>query len=437
MLIALTLLLVMAHTVGQLFVRMRQPAVVGEILGGLLLGPTVLGQIAPAVHAYLFSDSRAVAAVLNSTTQLGVLFLLFLAGAEIRPRPRGRERRTVTAVAVTGLVLPFAVGIAAVRLFDPHSLTGPSGDDVTFALVFGIAVAVTSVPVISRIMIDLGIMNTALARVVLSVAIVEDVVLYVVLAVVLGLAQARSTEFGLIALLPTGSVPAMAAYYITVSVLFFFVFLTLGPRLFRLLANHRANVLERRSPTAFRLIFLLVVVLTCVLLGINSVFGALVAGISAARGDGLRRSDEASPLATPQRVQAWSSLRQFFMAYFIPLYFACVGLSLDLVRHFDVVFFLAFLLLSCLSKFGSVLGGALLAGEPRGEAVHLAFALNARGGPGIVLATVTLAAGVINESFFTSLVLLSIITSQVAGTWLDLKVKKTIDVPEKTAVTSA
>ena len=433
MLIALTLILVMAHAVGHLFARMRQPAVIGEIVGGLVLGPTVLGQLAPDVRAYLFTDLGAISTVLSSTTQLGVLFLLFLAGAEVRPRPRGREGRTVTVVAVAGLVLPFAVGVAALRLFDKDGLAGPNGDGVTLALVLGIAVAVTSVPVISRIMIDLGIMHTALARVVLSVAIIEDVVLYVALAVVLGLAQVGSDEYGLIALIPTGSVPALAAYYICVSLVFFLVFMTRGPQLFRLLADHRANVLERRSPTAFRLIFLLLVVLVCVLLGINSIFGALVAGSSAARGDALR-AGKAAPDQVAEQARAWATLRQFFMAYFIPLYFAGVGLSLDLVRHFDIVFFVAFLLLACVAKFGSVLAGALLAGESRAQAVHLAVALNARGGPGIVLATVTFAAGVISESFFTSLVLLSIITSQVAGTWLDLRFKKTAPARERAAM---
>src|SRR5688572_32966822 len=124
------------------------------------------------------------------------------------------------------------------------------------------------------------------------------------------------------------------------------------------------------------------------------------------------------------------------MAYFIPLYFAGVGLSLDLVRHFDIVFFVFFTLLACVAKIGNVLTGALLAGESSTESVHLAVALNARGGTGIVLATVTFAAGVISESFYTSLVLLSIITSQVAGTWLDLRFKETAAARERTAMTS-
>jgi Kef-type K+ transport system membrane component KefB len=415
MLVALTLLLVMAHATGHLFARLRQPAVIGEILGGLLLGPTLLGTIAPDIYGYLFPDSRAVATVLSATSHLGVLFLIFLAGAEVRPRLRGREGRTVAIVASTGLVLPFAVGIAAGRMFDADALAGPHGSDVTITLVLGIAVAVTSVPVISRIMLDLNIMHTSLARMVLSVAIIEDVVLYVVLAVVLGLAQANSPEFGLTALLPHGSVAALGVYHVAVSLLFFAVFLAVGPRLFRWLADHRANVLERRSPTAFRLVFLLMVVLTCILLGVNSIFGALLAGSSAAKGDAGASDGE----PTPERRQAWTTLRQFCMAFFVPLYFAGVGLSLDLVHHFDVAFFLGFVVLACVAKFGSVLLGSLLAGESAIASTHLAVALNARGGPGIVLATVTLTAGVINESLFTTLVLLSIITSQLAGTWLD------------------
>jgi Kef-type K+ transport system membrane component KefB len=420
MLVALTLLLIASQVMGYLFARLRQPVVVGEILGGLLLGPTVLGALAPGLGNYLFPESGITTTVLGATYQLGLLFLMFLAGAELRPRPREGERRTVAAVAVTGLVLPFGVGIGTAHLLDPGGLTGPNGSGLTLTLVFGIALAVTSVPVISRIMLDLGIMHTSFARVVLSVAIIEDLVLYAALAAVLGLAQAGSAEYGLIALLPVESVAASAAYYISVSMLFFLVFLSLGPRLFGWLARHRANVLERRSPTAFRLAFLLLVALGCILLGINPIFGALLAGASAARGDAL--ACESRPSA--DLTQAWTALRQFCMAFFVPLYFAGVGLSLDLVHQLDPLFFVWFLLLACVAKFGSVLLGARVAGEPPARSVHLAVALNARGGPGIVLATVTLAAGIINESFFTALVLLSIITSQLAGTWLDFSLRR-------------
>jgi Kef-type K+ transport system membrane component KefB len=410
LLLALALLVVVAHALGHVFATMRQPPVIGEILGGLLLGPTVLGSIDAGAAAWLYPSSGVTATVLGAISNLGLLLLMFLAGAEVRVRASGEERKTVLAVTTSGLLLPFCAGILIVQLLDWTAFSGPEGSRVTFALVFGIAIAVTSIPVISRIMLDLGILKTQFARVVLSVAVLEDVALYVVLAVVLGLVQASSTDaYGLPVLLGVDSVATSATYYVVVAVLFLGVFLVRGAAIFRLVAASPINLLDKRNPTAFRFAFLLLLGLACVGLGINPIFGALMAGLSASRAD-----DEAQE----ETRRAWDALRRFSLAFFIPLYFAIVGLKLDLVRHLDPVFFLWFFLVACAVKSASVWLGARLAGQHR-AALDLAVALNARGGPGIVLATVTYSAGIINENFFTTLVLLSIVSSQIAGFWLD------------------
>jgi K+:H+ antiporter len=405
--IALALIVAVAHTVGHLFALLRQPPVIGEIIGGLLLGPSVLGLVWPEVAGDLFPADGPTAAVLGAIYQLGLVFMMFLSGGELRTAGSASERRTVLVVTVTGLVIPFCAGLALARLFDPAPLSGPHGSGATFGMVFAIAIAVTSIPVISRIMLDLGLLGTPFARVVLSVAVLEDIALYVMLAVALGLAQANTAEgFGLWELTGVTSMTWTATYHVAVSVVFLAVFLGYGRRFFQWAVRHRLNALERRSPTAFRVVFLLLVVLVCVGLGINAVFGALAAGYSAA------------PAAADED-RSWQAIKQFSLAFFIPAYFALVGLQLDIVHHFPIGFFLVFALLACALKLISVWLGARLAGEPPRASLNLAVAMNARGGPGIVLATVTLSAGIINLQFFTVLVLLSIFTSQAAGIWLD------------------
>jgi len=414
MLIALTLLVMVAHALGHLFATLRQPPVIGEILGGLLLGPTVLGTVAPGVAESLFPASGVTASVLGALYYLGLLLLMFLAGGEVHVHAAREERKTVLAVTTLGLLLPFCAGILIVQVLDHADFSGPRGSPVSFALIFGIAIAVTSIPVISRIMLDLGILNTAFARMVLTVAVLEDIVLYVILAVILGLVQAQSEDaYGLWVVIGVDSVSLSAAYYVVTTLLFFTVFLAKGSNIFRWLAGSRANLLEKRSPTAFRLTFLLALGLCCVALGTNPIFGALMAGISASR------ADAAAEEVGKEAWRAWDALRSFSLAFFIPVYFAIVGLQLDLFRHLDLVFFLWFFLLACVVKSFSVWLGARLAGESQASSVNLAVAMNARGGPGIVLATVTFGAGIINENFFTALVLLSIFTSQIAGFWLD------------------
>lgn len=410
------LLLVAAHAVGHVFRRLRQPPVIGEILGGLLLGPTVLGAIAPDAHAWLLADRPATRAVLGAAHDFGLHLLMFVSGLELRAIAAPGERRTVAAVAVAGLVVPF--GLAALAFFtvvDAAPLLGPARSRGALFLVFGIAVAVASIPVISRILLDLGLMETRFARVVLATAIAEDVVLYVLLSIALSLAGAAGSGSGAGHGLPAalgleGAGAAALAYHLVAPVALFAAALALGPAAFRRLEAHPWNLVARSSPVAFLLGFLLLLTAAALFLGVAPIFGAFLAGIVAGRA-----ADPASPAAERRRVV----IKGFSFAFFVPIYFALVGASLDLVRRFDPLFFAGFLVLACAAKLAGIYAGARAAGEPGGEAVHLAVALNARGGPGIVLASAALAGGIIAPSLYASLVLLAIVTSLLAGAWLD------------------
>jgi Kef-type K+ transport system membrane component KefB len=173
----------------------------------------------------------------------------------------------------------------------------------------------------------------------------------------------------------------------------------------------------------------------CTGLGIDPIFGALVAGMCtsvptptpttltltpepASALASASASASAAGRAGARAAESEETLRRVSMGLFVPVYFAIVGVKLDLVRHFDPLFFLWFFVLACLVKSLSVWLGARAAGESNRAATNLAVAMNARGGPGIVLASVAFGAHIISESFFTSLVLLSIVSSQIAGYWL-------------------
>jgi Kef-type K+ transport system membrane component KefB len=257
-------------------------------------------------------------------------------------------------------------------------------------------------------MFDLGIIETSFARIVLGVAVIEDVVVYVVLALAMGMVTSTgSEEFGVPVLLGLdgGSIQRMA-FHALATLSFFAVMLTIGARSFRWSRRQRWNLVANSNPIAYQLLFIFGGTLVCVLLGITPMFGAFLVGIAS--------SAERGALVT----QARESIKSFSFAFFVPIYFAMVGLQLDLVRHFDVEFFGWFLLFACGAKSASVYLGARLSGEsPRGSR-NLAVATNARGGPGIVLASVTFAAGIISEEFYAALVMLAIITSLLAGSWL-------------------
>jgi Kef-type K+ transport system membrane component KefB len=281
-----------------------------------------------------------------------------------------------------------------------------------FALVFAIALAVTSIPVVSRIMFDLGIIGTSFARVVLTAAVIEDVVLYVLLAIALALVQVdQGDDFGLAGLLGADTSTELAiGYHLVATLAFFGFFMFAGPKLLRRALRLRYDLASFTSPIAFELAFMFGVTAICLFLGISGFLGAFVAGIVMSN-------------ATDDPSRARAAIKNFSFAFFIPVYFAIVGLRLNLVQAFDPLFFLVFLGFACGAKALSVYGGARLAGETRFAATNLAVAMNARGGPGIVLATVAFDAAIINSEFYADLILLVIVTSLAAGSWLERAIR--------------
>ena len=407
LLIALAVLLVAAHGAGSLFARFRQPRAIGEIVGGIALGPTLLARFFPGVMHWIFPGSGLSAAALGAIYQLGLLLLMFAAGAEMRRLLQRDAVRTVGLIASFGLVLPFAAGLGLIAALGVGRFIGPAGNHTALILVFGMAVAVTSIPVISRIMHDLDLLSTRFARMVLSAAVVEDIVLYVVLAVAVGLVQTTaSSAFGLPAALHLHGVLASGIYHSVAAVAFLGAVLAGGGRVYKTLLGLRGNPLAR-IPVAFQLLWMLALAAAALALGLVPLYGAFVAGTAVAVAD--------DSLVVRDR----NSLSGVSFGFFVPVYFALIGIQLNLVDDFNLPFFLAFLAIACAAKAASVYLGARLSRENRFVSASLAIAMNARGGPGIVLASTAFAAGIVNQEFFVSLVMLSVVTSLLAGSWLE------------------
>jgi Kef-type K+ transport system membrane component KefB len=338
---------------------------------------------------------------------------MYCSGAELRAIITRSERKSTVGIAMIGNIVPFAAGLLFVRFYDAGRFLGPAQNRTSFALVFALAMAVTSIPVISRIMADLGILGTRFARIVLSVAVLEDVLVYVVLNIALALVALRSAKaFGLPGIL--GIEPSSAvgsAYYVVLTLGFFALPALLGPGLVQKLSDMPRNALNRSNPIAFQLMVMLALTALASFLGISPIFGALVAGILAGDLHGAS-------------ARAKQSIHSFSYAFFVPLYFAVVGLRLDLVHHFDPLFFGFFLLFACAVKSISCYVGARMTGETHSGGKNLAVALNARGGPGIVLASVAFDARIIDAHFYTVLVMLALVTSVLAGSWLGASLER-------------
>ncbi|HEY7213225.1 MAG TPA: cation:proton antiporter [Thermoanaerobaculia bacterium] len=414
---ALVLLLAAAHGCGFLFRLFRQPVVLGEVIGGLLLGPTLLGRLLPGWSDWVFRDNLPTVTVLGAIYQLGLLLLMFSSGAEIRTLFRQGEGKAVALITLTGTLLPLLLGLLLLRLrfIDTAPFLGPARSEAAFDLVFAIGLAVTSIPVISRILYDLKLLETSFARIVLSTAVVEDILLYILLAIALSLAgHGEGSLFGLPGMLRLqGSSYAGLAYYTSVPLIFLVLSVFIGPVVYSWVSGLRCNVLCQGNSIGHLLVILLFMAGLTASLGVTPMFGALMAGIVT--------SQAVEEPERPRRVIA-----NFSFAFFIPIYFAMVGLKLDLIRSFPLGFFLALLVFACTVKALSIYLGARLAGEERTGALNLAVAMNARGGPGIVLASLAYEAQIVNEGFYAILVMLSLVTSLFAGSWLDFAVRRGI-----------
>src|SRR6185437_5640575 len=186
LIVVILLLVGLAQILGFVFVRLRQPKVVGEILAGIVLGTAVLGRI-PAISS-LLAEVKHEGSVLDFVYWLGLFLLMFLSGAETQQLFSRDDRRAVGWLAIVGSGIPFALGLAFGPWLIRPSLAGPNGNRPSLIIILAVGVAVTSVPVVSKIFADLKILHTRFARLVLGVAVCEDIVLWLALAIATALA---------------------------------------------------------------------------------------------------------------------------------------------------------------------------------------------------------------------------------------------------------
>jgi len=402
LLFLLLLFISTAHLLGFLFVRLRQPRVIGEILAGVLLGPALLGRLGIFHSSGALNLAGAVAGhrpALDFIYQLGLLLLMFISGIETRHLFGREERRSVAWLVIVGTGLPFLAAILAAPWLPLGRMAGTVQQRTPLILVLGIGVAVTSIPVISRIFHDLKILQTRFARLVLGVAVVEDIGLWAVLAIATALAASAHLAAGQMLL------------HVAASLIYFCIGLTLAPAIIQRLTRARWNIMPAASPVAYVVLILFAYGAIAALFNVSLVFAAFLAGFAVVNDGALF-------------AEALDSIENFSFAIFIPMYFALVGYRLDLGHSFSAAMLGVYLAAACLIKLVSVSLGARLTGFRGLDNVNLAIATNARGGPGIVLASVAYDAGIINPAFFTTLVLAAVITSQAAGAWLEYVLRR-------------
>ncbi len=390
--VGLLVILVAARGLGALMQKVGQPAVVGELAAGLVLGPSLLGKVAPGVFDWLFPADDVQTGMLFTVGWLGVLLLLVATGFETDLGLIGRLGRAATFVSAGSLIVPALAGLA-VGWFIPVAFVGDGTERYIFALFIAAALSISSLPVIAKILSEMGLMRRNFGQLTLAAGMANDVVGWIALGFIAGLAQAGGVQLDKLAFTVGG---------VTI---FFIAAFTIGQR------GVDAALRRVRARGDDPLAGLTVILITALTFGVitqwlhvEAVLGAFVAGVILARS---RFGDH--ELIKP--------LETMTAAIFAPVFFATAGLRVDLALLGDVETFVwagIVLFAASASKFvGSVIG-AKLSLLPTREGAALGVGLNARGALEIVIATVGLSLGVLNDRSYTVIVLMAMATSMLA-----------------------
>lgn len=379
-------LLVIALLLGRLAVRLGMPAIVGELTTGILLGPSLFGNLAPGWSAWLFPPQPEQVHLLDAFGQFGVLMLVGLTGVQLDFTMVRKRGATAARVSLPGFVIPLAFGVTA-GLLVPASLLVEESDRPVFAAFLGIAMCVSAIPVIAKTLMDMNLLHRNVGQLTLVAGTVDDVLGWLGLSIVTAMAT-------------TGLQLAGVARSVIFLVLFVVVAALAGRPLVRMALRATA-----KSESALTVgIAVAIVTLFSALthaLGLEAIFGALVAGI-------LIRA------AGPEIVTRLAPLRTLVLAVLAPVFFAMAGLRMDLTALVDpgvALTAVILLLLAIAGKFAGAYIGAWTSGLNRWEALALGAGMNARGVVEVVIALVGLRLGVLNTATYTIIVLIAVVTS--------------------------
>jgi len=397
-------MLAVAMLFGQVMRRLRQPAVLGEMMGGIFLGPTILGMLAPDAYTWLFQSSPNVAVVRDASIKLGMLFFLFIAGFEINLSDLRTMGKRALIIGLVGTLLPIGVGVGLVYAL-PRAFWGPAVQEhfLSFALFIGMNLANSANPVIARILMDLGLLKSEIGTTIMTATIVDDLVNWTLFAIILSDIAPSSPSAA--TSLPMSILLVLAFFAVVLG-----VGRWLGPR-----AMHwaRWNLNWPTGLIGFTTLMILLCGSVAEKLGIHAFLGAFLVGAALSGGDDADHS------------AAHDIVCKFALSFFAPVYFVSMGLNANFITSFDWVMVSVILVVALASKMIAVLLGAKMARMPlNSETVAIAVGLNARGATGIILAGVGLANKVIDQRIFVAVVVMCLITSLIAGPAMNALLKR-------------
>ena len=390
-LLSLATLLAAARLLGELARALGMPLVVGEISAGILLGPTVFGRVSLPAQEWLFPAGGVPQTMLGAYTTVAVVLLLVVAGLDVDLRVVRRRGKSALLTSILGIVLPLAGGLVLGFILPDSDLVDPTRR-ILFSAFMGVALSISALPVIAKTLLDLGLFKTDIGLLVMTAAMVNDLVGWLAFSVLLGPMRGGALDWPKLGLT------------VGLTLAFVAVCLLVGRRLIdRLLMR-----LEAQPHTAPGRVLSVVILLALFAasatqgIGIHVVFGGFIIGVTV--GDSPRLTERTRVV-----------IEDFVMNIFAPVFFASLGLRVDFAKAFDLRLCVLVFLIASIAKVVGCTLGARGGGLKWRESAAVGFGLNARGAMEIILALLALEAGLIKDELFVALVVMALGTSLLSG----------------------
>ena len=382
-------LMVVGRLLGEAMLRLRQPAVMGQLIAGLLLGPSLFGFLFPDLQHALFPKSTEQKAMIDAISQFGILLLLLLTGMETDLKLVRQTGRASLFASLTGIVIPFLCGVALGEMLPDSMLPDPEKRLIT-SLFLGTALSIASVKIVAMVVREMNFMRRVVGQVILASAIIDDSIGWIIVSIIFSLALHGSVD------------PMSLTQSIIGTIVFMIASLTIGRRavFFTIRWVNDTFVSEFAVITAI-LVIMGVMALITHLIGVHTVLGAFVAGLLVGE----------SPILTRHIDE---QLRGIITAFFAPVFFGIAGLTADLTILADpkmAFFTVGLILIASVGKFTGAFVGAELGGLTKREGFALACGMNARGSTEVIIATVGLSMGALNQDLFTMIVAMAVLTT--------------------------
>ncbi len=391
LLLSISTMLILSRVLAELGKRWKLPVVMGELIVGILLGPTVLGMIAPDLFHYLFPSTGNVPIALDAIFTLSVIMLLFVAGMEVQLPMVLKQGKVAIYTSFFSMIIPFGTGFAVAWFFPEIFGVGTETDKkLIFSLFMGTALSISALPVIVRILMDMNLFKTNVGMVIVASAMFNDLVGWLIFSVILSLAGKDTNSMG---------VGTTIAWVIGFGVFM----LTIGK-----------NIIDRALPWAQNKLswpggvlsgalgFCLLCAAFTESIHIHAILGAFIAGI--AIGDSVHLHERAREI-----------IHQFVTNFFAPLFFVSIGLKVNFIENFDLLIVSIVMVFAYVGKVSGAYLGATLGGMTRRHALAVGFGMNARGAMEIILGTLAFNAGLISKPVFVALVIMALVTSITSG----------------------